>query len=228
MNSKATEIHPDFSAPSLKTQLLFEIKSWIGRKFLRKKSEFLPYRYPFLIDLGAGDNYTDGWTHVDFYRIRIKFWKTNKKMRKPEVETDFRYPFNCADNVADGIYTCHTLEHLYPNQAYLFLSEIFRILKPGCWLRIIVPDMRKIVEYYNGNNDLFDFKYRIEAISHSTQNYGHHSAWDEELLTSVLKLHGFINIKCVEYGKEGTDSRLIKETETRKFESLAMEAQKPL
>ena len=65
-----------------------------------------------------------------------------------------------------------------------------------------------------------------EAISTITQNYGHHSAWDEVLLNNTLKQAGFSNIKKVEFGKEGSDSRIIKEEQAREWETIVIEAQK--
>ena len=147
--------------------------------------------------------------------------------RRPEVETDLRYPLHCPNNIADGVYSGHMLEHLYPSHAYQLLSEIFRILKPGCWLRINVPDLKKAVNYYNSRVQLDNYKYKAEAISNCTQNYGHHSAWDAELLTYALGLQGFININQVEFGRDGTDKRLIKEEQARRHETLVIEAQKP-
>jgi len=139
MNYSKNEIYPNYSQPKFIHSVLFELNSWIGRNIFKKKGRFIPTKEPFLIDIGVGSNYTDGWTHIDFYRNRVrKFWKTRTKERYPEVETDLRFPLNCQDNIADGIYSGHTLEHLYPNHAYNLLNEIFRILKPGCWLRINV------------------------------------------------------------------------------------------
>jgi predicted SAM-dependent methyltransferase len=222
------EIYLDISEPTLKDQILFEINSWVGRKFFKKTSQINPTTEPLLLDLGVGVNYVDGWIHVDFYRYRIrKYWKKQSINRMPEVETDLRYPLNCPDNIVDGVYSGHTLEHLYPQQALSLLKEIYRILKRGCWLRINVPDLRKAVDFYNGDVQIFDYKYRAEAIGHLTQNWGHHSVWDDEMLSTALEMQGFINIKKVEFGIEGTDRRLIKEKETRKNWSLAIEAQKP-
>jgi len=221
------KIHPDFKAPLFKNQLFFEFISWFGRHFKKQKSKIIPGTAPLLVDLGAGENYREEWVHVDFYTLHIKFWKKYKK-RKPDIETDLRYPLNCPDNVVDGIYTSHTIEHLYPDQAYRLLYEIFRVLKPACWVRIGVPDLKKCVDFYNGKKmPGFAYNYKAEAISNYTQNWGHHSAWDAELLSKALELIGFINIKEVEFGKEGIDKRLIKEEEVRKFETLVIEAQKP-
>lgn len=220
------EIYPDFKEPKFIGALRFEIISWLGRHFKKCKSKITPKTSPFLLDIGVGNNYVKGWTHVDFYNIRLKFWKKYLK-RLPEVETDLRYPLNCPDNIIDGAYSGHTLEHLYPNHAYQLLSEIFRILKPGCWLRINVPDLKRTVDFYNGKISIPEYKYKAEAIGNLTQNWGHHSVWDEELLSKALEITGFINIRKVEFGKEGIDKRLIKEEEIRRFETLVIESQKP-
>jgi len=221
----------DFNTPTepkLLSLLKFEITSIIGRFFLKRKGKFNPKRSPYLIDVGAGENYTDGWIHVDFYKnIFAKRRKNRLKSRRPEIETDLRFPLDCHNSVADGIYSGHFIEHLYPNQAHKLLEELYRILKPGCWLRINVPDLRLYVDFYTGKNSLFPFKYKAEAIGNLTQNFGHHSVWDEELLAAALESKGFVNIKKVEFGKEGSDTRLIKEQEIRKIETLVMEAQKP-
>lgn len=224
------QIYPDYSEPNFIGQLIFELNGWIGRKFFKSKSRITPRKRPLLLDLGVGANYKDGWTHVDYFRNRLrKFWKYNPNERMPEVETDLRYPLNCPDNFVDGVYSGHTLEHLYPNHAYKLLNEIYRILKPGKWLRINVPDLGLIIDYYSRKIEIpeFKYKYRAEAIGNLTQNWGHHSVWDEELLSVALELQGFINVRKVEFGVGGTDKRLIKEEEIRKFETLVIEAQKP-
>ena len=42
----------------------------------------------------------------------------------------------------------------------------------------------------------------------------------------ALKRAGFSNIKKVEFGIEGTDNRIIKEEDVRKWETIVVEAQK--
>jgi predicted SAM-dependent methyltransferase len=213
--------------PKFKFQVYFEIISWIGRHFFKSRSKIIAVNSPLLLDLGAGDNLINGWIHVDFYHINLNFWRGKKQL--PEIQTDLRYPLNCLSNIVDGVYSGHTLEHLYPKNSLQLLNEIYRILKPKCWLRINVPDLKILVDYYNHKIEVpeFTYQYKAEAIGNYTQNWGHHSIWDEELLTKALENAGFINIRKVEFGKEGTDKRLIKEEEVRKFETLVLEAQKP-
>lgn len=219
---------PDFSGPTLKQIIKFELISWYGKCFRRNKSKIILTKKPLLLDLGCGSNFKEGWVHVDFFKMpRLKFWKKYSSNQKPEIETDLRYPLKCSSNVVDGVYSGHTLEHLYPDKACQLLGEIFRVLKPKCWLRINVPDLKRTVDFYNGKISIPEFKFKAEAISDLTQNWGHHSVWDEELLSKALEMMGFRNIRRVDFGKEGTDKRLIKEEEVRRSETLVIEAQKP-
>jgi len=214
-----------FSDPGFTKLFLHELRSWIGRTFRRRRSRIHCTQSPLLLDLGAGANYTKGWIHVDYYRL--KFWQ--KCPPKPDVETDLRFPIHCEDNTADGVYSGHMIEHLYPDEAWRLLQEIYRILKPSCWLRINFPDLETYVDYYVNGEKYPEVKYSsgCDAISNVTQNYGHHSAWDERQMTKALSTIGFIHIKKVEFGKEGTDKRLIKEENARKWATLVIEAQKP-
>jgi predicted SAM-dependent methyltransferase len=45
------------------------------------------------------------------------------------------------------------LEHLDREEAERFLSEAYRVLVPGGYLRLVVPDLRKLVEEYITDRD---------------------------------------------------------------------------
>jgi len=224
-----SDIYP-FAGPKLYQTIMFEVISFINRKLFKNKSRINPRKQPILLDVCVGSNYKENWTHVDFYLYpRLKFWKKYPPRKKPEIQMDLRYPFNCPDNTVDAIYSGHTIEHLWPDESLKLLQEFYRILKPTCWLRINTPDIEKYVNFYNGINKSPEFNRFIsgsEAISTITQNYGHHSAWDEALLKIALKRAAFSNIKKVEFGIEGTDKRIIKEEDVRKWETIVIEAQK--
>lgn len=217
---------------NLFNQCMFEMTSLYGRHFKGRKNVIKKSDTLLLLDLGVGYNYTDSWINADFYRLpRFKFWKQYKKHPKLDMEFDFRYPLPCNNNIIDGIYTGHTLEHLTLSEAKLFLSEFYRMLKPGCWLRINVPDLEKYVDFYCGhipNDEFKNYNFGCEAIHALTQQWGHKSCWDSAFLEFALLNIGFINIKKVEFGSEGTDIRLIKEEKVREWETLVMEAQKPI
>lgn len=210
---------------TLKGLLIFELASLCGRLFLQKRISLKKSGIQ-LLHLGCGRSIFDGWTNADFF-VGLKPWK--KYENKPEWMLDLRFPLNCDDNIWDGVFTEHTLEHLYPVQVLNLLRELNRTMKPGAWLRVTVPDLKQYIDYYCGNevHEMFlQWKTGCEAIWSLTQNYGHLSVWDRDLLTRVLTEAGFVKIKEVSFG-QGTDERLIKDQEGRNWETLYMECQKP-
>ena len=64
-----------------------------------------------------------------------------------------------------------------------------------------------------------------EAIRSLTQNWIHLSVWDSKLLSRFLQEAGFMNVQEVRF-REGTDSKLLKDSEDRRWESLYMELKK--
>ncbi|TRV14581.1 MAG: methyltransferase domain-containing protein [Microcystis wesenbergii Mw_MB_S_20031200_S109] len=210
---------------TLKGLLFFELKSLYGRLFLQKKIN-LKKSGTQLLHLGCGRSIFNGWTNADFF-CRLKPWK--KYENKPDWMLDLRFPLNCDDNVWDGVFTEHTLEHLYPVQVLNLLKELNRTMKPGAWLRVTVPDLKQYIDYYCGkevNTTFLRWETGCEAIRSLTQNYGHLSVWDSDLLSQVLKEAGFVNIKEVSF-RQGTDKRLLKDQEERAWETLYIEAQRP-
>jgi predicted SAM-dependent methyltransferase len=198
--------------------------SSIGRLFFQKKPPKIS-EHNFL-NLGCGDSYFNGWVNADFFRVR--FWKVPKN----GWSLDLRYPFKCKDNYWDGVFTEHTLEHLHPLDDYNLFKELFRTLKPGSWLRICVPGLEQsLKEFYNDNLKEYHLKGKLyetkaEAIWSLTQNWGHLSVWNADLMKKLLTEVGFINVNEVSF-RIGTDSKLLMDMEERKFESLYIEAQKP-
>lgn|SRR3990167_3084326 len=81
---------------------------------------------PYLLNLGAGYNRLDGFVSVDAWGDPDIKWDLNQT------------PYPWADNSVDGIEMWHTLEHL--TNWWESVKECARILKPGGYLNIRVPD----------------------------------------------------------------------------------------
>jgi predicted SAM-dependent methyltransferase len=202
----------------------FELRSLYGRTFLSKKPN-LKTNDKNLLNLGCGFTKFDGWVNADFFS-GIRFWK--KVCSHPDWMLDLRFPLKCDDNVWDGVFSEHTIEHLYPNQVLSLLKELHRTMKPGAWLRITVPNLEKYIRYYNGENvdsEFTQWHTGCEAIRTLTQDFGHISLWDSDLLSKFLKISGFENIQEVSF-RQGTDKSLLKDKEARQWETLYMEAKK--
>jgi len=208
------------------THLKFEINSLLGQTFMRKKPQASSYK---LLNLGCGSIVYKEWVNADFYPnlFRKKFWKY---FTTPKIEwfLDLRYKLFCDDNFFEGVFTEHTFEHLTFEQVNNLLSELFRIMKTGAILRIIVPSLEKYISFYNGvKSDIKFNKFETPcaAISSLTQNFGHQSCWDFRQLKHYLEKNGFEHVKQLAF-MEGADERLLKDQENRRWESLYVEARK--
>ena len=203
----------------------FELKSYFGRLFWGRKP--ILKKGKNYLNLGCGANIIDGYVNADFF-YRIKFWK--KDVLKLQWQLDLRYPLNCNNDVFDGIYSEHTLEHLYPSDAKNLLTELYRVMKKGALIRITVPDLEKYIKYYVNNSDGIDvakfnnkYETKCSAIRNMTQNFLHLSTWDFEELKESLDEVGFRDIKKKTFN-QSDDEMLKLDIEERSWETLYVEA----
>jgi len=172
------------------------------------------------IQIGCGSTLPKNFDNLDFFPLRFK-----EIFSKKHIGHDIRKPLPYEDYVFEGAFSEHTLEHLYYDEAFNLLKEIKRVLKPGHIFRCTVPDLKKYIDFYNNNltNDFFDrFTYKAQAIYCLTQNYEHRSVWDYELLSKKMIEIGFKDIVQKKY-KEGENSALLLDLESRKLETLYIE-----
>jgi predicted SAM-dependent methyltransferase len=215
--------HTDWS--KLILDLVWLLESNLGSKIYRKKlNENNRGKY---LNLGCGGDTFDGWINADYYKLHriirgLDDW--------PDWMLDATKSWNCPDNFFGGIYCEHTIEHIHYDKIVKFFEESYRTLQSGKYLRIVVPDLNKYVNYYNNNQSLdekfCDFPGGAIAMHSLTQKFCHVSVWDEYLLAEVLSEIGFVNIKKVDFQK-GSAPELLKDSMKNKWESLYVEAQKP-
>ena len=212
----------------LKGVFRFEFISLYGRFLLNSKPK-LNLDGKNLLNLGCGESKFETWINADFFSVGFRTFLKKNAVR-PDWMLDLRFPLNCDNDVWDGVFTEHTLEHLYPDQALRLLQELYRTMKPGAWIRITVPDLKRYIAYYSGQkiHENFDsYETGCEAIRCLTQDYFHVSLWDSKFLEKCLNKLGFVNVKEVSF-RQGTDPSLLKDKEERAWETLYMEAQKPI
>jgi SAM-dependent methyltransferase len=91
--------------------------------------------------------------------LRLNIGSGDKLVRKGYVNIDAKfgdmaYPLAYPDNSVDEIYASHILEHFGLHETMNVLKDWARVLKPGGWLKVAVPDFDFVVEHYrNGNPD---------------------------------------------------------------------------
>ena len=197
----------------LRKFIQFELDSLKCRYFFRNTVKIEPY-----INIGCGPNILPGFTNVDFYSSRN---------RDRVFGHDLRYPFPFPDAVFEGAFSEHVLEHLNPEDAQALLQEIYRILKPGSVFRCIVPDLETYLRFYAGERleGFEQFGSGCEALSVLAYGHGHQALWDAAKLERQLREAGFGEVSRQLY-REGRDAALLQDQETRKWDSLYMEAVK--
>jgi ubiquinone/menaquinone biosynthesis C-methylase UbiE len=108
----------------------------------------------------------------------------------------------------DLIYTCHTLEHVYPHEVKVVLSEFKRVLKDGCAAIIFVPDLEDV----KANHDILyetafgpicglDLIYGSAWLIENVSKYmSHHTGFIKETLEAALNEAGFSKVEVKRVG----------------------------
>jgi predicted SAM-dependent methyltransferase len=180
---------------------------------------------PYKLHVGCGQIKLAGWINLDIEKengIADIAWNASQG-----------FPF-LENNSCSVIYNEHFLEHLAIEQATIFLSDCYRILKSGGVLRIAMPSLEYVVKKYHSedwqNQDWLTWKEyrfiqtRAEMINIAFRWWGHQWLYDHEELYRRLREAGFEKIKNVEWGCSNILE--LRNLETRKDSILICEAEK--
>jgi predicted SAM-dependent methyltransferase len=152
------------------------------------------------LNLGAGDVEIPGYTAIDI------------KQGQNVYPLD-RFP----DNTVDEIRASHILEHFGHRDTLNVLKNWVDKLKPGCWIKISVPDFRKCIEPYNRGEKSYLLGYVMGGQADS--NDYHRAIFDFESLAELMKAAGLIDLQDWQSEAKDCASMPI---------SLNMKGQKPL
>lgn len=117
------------------------------------------------LHLGCGLTIPDGWLNVDgsmnarlakFSFLRPMLAGLGLISRKTAQVAwtknvfyhDVRRRLPWPDASFSTVYASHLLEHLYHGEGKRLMRECYRVLKPGGVLRIVVPDLRAVIDDY--------------------------------------------------------------------------------
>ncbi len=174
-----------------------------------------------LVHLGCGEIDAPGWVNVDVQRL-------------PHVHhvTDVRRLPMFATGTVDLLYACHVLEHVSFRETRETLAEWRRVLKPGCTLRLSVPDFDLLVDHYLSEGREAE-KIARPLLGGQRESHDFHRAiFTERSLGSDLRDVGFRGVRrwdpanAPDYGFDDWASRTF-ELEGRQYPiSLNLEAVK--
>ena len=182
-----------------------------------------------LLDIGPGSHIHEGFITVDYN------WRS-----KLDICWDITRGLPLDDSCVTGVYSEHCLEHIPLPAGDNLIREMFRVLRPGGRLRLIVPDgelyFSRYLEHIRGepvdplpyaDRDPFEGIYQpIISVNRIMREHGHQFIYDYPMLEALLKRHGFAEIERSDF-RQSKDERLNNDTERRRPESLYVEAVRP-
>ena len=201
------------------------------------------------LNLGCGLSIAPGWINIDnspnarlarYPWLRWTLWKlrvlsdqlhsVNWSDSIQNLDLKKKLPYN--DSSVDFVYTSHFLEHLALKDSQRLMSEIFRVLKPGGIVRIVIPDLalgaRQYVAAIEANPD--DANAANEFVDWLQLNRPgirdpHLWMYDAPSLTAMLSKIGFARVAVCEYRRGRVpDCEIL---DNRPDDSLHVEAEKP-
>lgn len=172
------------------------------------------------VNLGAGASRLPGWIHADL-----------NPLRRPDVWMDARRPWPFKTGSIRGIATSHFLEHLFDEELGFVMKEARRVLMPGGFLRVSVPDLDKaIAEYLSQGRTCGDEpNTRAERFHEFCHWHGaHHQVFNFARIRKLLLGVGFVNVTQPPFPASAfLTEQETRETDRHPEESLFAECVKP-
>ena len=183
------------------------------------------------LDVGCGPNTHEGFINLDYQ------WHP-----KIDVCWDLARGLPFRDGSMQGIFSEHCLEHFPFPAGRRLLAEFRRVLAPAGTLRLVVPDAGIYLRTYarqvagdltaafpyqaqEAKDPLWSPVVSVNRVFYQDREspFGHRTMYDFQLLRQVLVAAGFGTVVQREFG-QGSDSRLLIDTPSRRVESLYVEA----
>lgn len=159
------------------------------------------------------------------------------------LQHDQTEPLPLESESCDYVFSEHFIEHISPDNAVAWLTEVNRILKPGGIARISTPDLALYIHGYTDPEHSFYSKHKLQLekmglrdcterpawmINQIFRYYGHQWIYDKDEVTLVATLAGF-EAKSVRrcHFQNGSIPEIAKlDQEVRSDESLYIEIEK--
>jgi len=175
------------------------------------------------LNLGSGPNSAGGWINYDWgllpflgkfglTKIFVKLGLLDKSYdwKWPEITlVDIKNELPDENESVNFIYCSHVLEHFEKEEARDILKECRRVLKDKGIIRIVLPDLNKIIKNYTNaeqfNREFFGFDKDLYVgfLGKIKRLFirGHQWMYDEKSAKDLLKDAGFNEIKICGFRK---------------------------
>ena len=142
------------------------------------------------VNIGCGTKYVHGMVNID-----------GNIFRKKDVWLDVTLGLPFDDNSLRGVYASHVIEHFDDTSVRRLISELYRVLKPGGALRLIVPSLEYAIDAYVKENadTLPDWPRTYDSAGGRFNNFmlcqnQHFMMFDFGLLEELLSAAGFSQV----------------------------------
>jgi predicted SAM-dependent methyltransferase len=139
------------------------------------------------LHLGCGKRNLNGWTHVDV-----------ADYQHIDIRTSLDDLSAFSDSTVDRIYCSHALEYFDRLEAERALSEWRRVLIPGGWIYVAVPDFSALTRIFAVSQDLDTILgplFGRMMLGNSSNFIYHKTVYDDSSLRKLLAKSGFENIE---------------------------------
>lgn len=166
-----------------------------------------------LLELGGGANpmlkpTCQGGTDVC---VDVRMCHNDKGEQTVDFTADFNEPLPIGDNDFDGALAIYVLEHLSYRKVPTFLSEVYRIVKPGSKVVFVTPNTEEQLKWIQNNPEGWDGHNAFDSMScvlFGDQDYdanAHRSYLNPIIAHTLFQNAGFENIITQAYGARNTD-----------------------
>lgn len=165
------------------------------------------------LNLGCGPTGVSGWINYDWgvlpllskatwvrnVLVRIGLLDNNYVAKWPEIElVDIRKGIPQEDGSVNYIYCSHVMEHFEKLETVDLLKECYRVMKKGGVMRIVLPDLLKLIDNYVDSDQFCREFYGYKKDDKKWSNLfirGHQWMYDKKTFRKILVGTGFKNIK---------------------------------
>ncbi len=156
---------------------------------------------------------------------------------KIPIDITKKLPFK--DRSIDLIYSSHLIEHIHRKEINFFISESFRVLKPGGYNIISTPSINRVIEVCYGKNNkkkkllfkhgesFYNDKFYSTAhqINILMRGFGHRFIVDTDFMKKISESNGFSKMNILNNISELPDKTISNYLKKRKSQRWFLETE---